>query len=401
MNSAQLQYDYLQPRHLLVGVTGGIAAYKTAELIRLLIKQGHTVQVVMTEAATHFITTTTLQALSGNPVFVDNWDTRITNGMPHIELSRSADAILVAPASADFIAKLAHGFANDLLSTLCLARECPLLLAPAMNRQMWENPGTQRNIEQLVKDKVTVLGPDSGEQACGEVGQGRMLEPEMLLEGVQTHFMPKLLAGKKILITAGATMEMLDPVRGITNISSGKMGFALAKVATQMGAEVTLVHGHATASQPQVSHATFAGTANDMYQSVMQHIADQHAFIGVAAVADYSPLVSADHKIKKSEETLTVELKKNKDILADVASLPNPPYCVGFAAETEHVLEHARQKRLEKKIPLIVANQANLALGSDKNSVTLIDATSEYPLDTADKTTIAVKILTHLKHQLN
>jgi phosphopantothenoylcysteine decarboxylase / phosphopantothenate---cysteine ligase len=396
MNSA-----HSQPHHLLLGVTGGIAAYKTAELIRLLIKQGHTVQVVMTEAATHFITPTTLQALSGNPVFIDSWDTRIANAMPHIELSRPADAILVAPASADFIAKLAHGFANDLLSTLCLARECPLLIAPAMNKQMWENPSTQRNIEQLLKDQVTLLGPDSGEQACGEVGQGRMLEPEMLLQGVQTHFTPKLLAGKKILITAGATMEMLDPVRGITNISSGKMGFALAKVAMQMGAEVTLVHGHATASRPEVSHASFAGTANAMYQSVMQQIADQDVFIAVAAVADYSPLVSAEQKIKKSEESLTIQLKKNKDILADVASLPNPPYCVGFAAETERVLEHARQKRHAKNIPLIVANQANLALGSDNNSVTLIDDNGEYPLETADKTTIATKILTHLQRQLN
>lgn len=390
-----------QPHHLLLGVTGGIAAYKTAELIRLLIKQGHTVQVVMTEAATHFITPTTLQALSGNPVFVDSWDARIANAMPHIELSRPADAILIAPASADFISKLAHGFANDLLSTICLARECPLLIAPAMNRQMWENSSTQRNIEQLLKDRVTILGPDSGEQACGEVGQGRMLEPDMLLEGVQTHFTPKLLAGKKILITAGATMEMLDPVRGITNISSGKMGFALARVATQMGAEVTLIYGHATAPRPQVSHATFAGTANDMYQRVMQHIGTQDVFIGVAAVADYSPLFSADQKIKKSEETLTIQLKRNKDILADVASLPNPPYCVGFAAETEKVLEHARQKRQSKKIPLIVANQASLALGSDENSVTLVDATGEYPLDTADKSTIAAKILTHLTHQLN
>lgn len=396
MNSA-----HSQPHHLLLGVTGGIAAYKTAELIRLLIKQGHSVQVVMTEAATHFITPTTLQALSGNPVFIDSWDTRIANAMPHIELSRPADAILVAPASADFIAKLAHGFANDLLSTLCLARECPLLIAPAMNKQMWENPSTQRNIEQLLKDQVTLLGPDSGEQACGEVGQGRMLEPEMLLQGIQTHFTPKLLAGKKILITAGATMEMLDPVRGITNISSGKMGFSLAKVATQMGAEVTLVHGHATASRPEVSHAYFAGTANAMYQSVMQHIADQDVFIAVAAVADYSPLVSAEQKIKKSEESLTIQLKRNKDILADVATLPNPPYCVGFAAETEHVLQHARQKRQDKNIPLIVANQANLALGSDNNSVTLIDDSGEYALETADKTSIAAKILTHLQRQLN
>jgi phosphopantothenoylcysteine decarboxylase / phosphopantothenate---cysteine ligase len=396
MNSA-----HSQPHHLLLGVTGGIAAYKTAELIRLLIKQGHSVQVVMTEAATHFITPTTLQALSGNPVFIDSWDTRIANAMPHIELSRPADAILVAPASADFIAKLAHGFANDLLSTLCLARECPLLIAPAMNKQMWENPSTQRNIEQLLKDQVTLLGPDSGEQACGEVGQGRMLEPEMLLQGILTHFTPKLLAGKKILITAGATMEMLDPVRGITNISSGKMGFALAKVAMQMGAEVTLVHGHATAARPEVSHAYFAGTANAMYQSVMQQIADQDVFIAVAAVADYSPLLSAEQKIKKSEESLTIQLKRNKDILADVATLPNPPYCVGFAAETEHVLQHARQKRQDKNIPLIVANQANLALGSDNNSVTLIDDSGEYALETADKTSIAAKILTHLQRQLN
>ncbi|KQT44049.1 MULTISPECIES: bifunctional phosphopantothenoylcysteine decarboxylase/phosphopantothenate--cysteine ligase CoaBC [unclassified Methylophilus] len=400
MNSAHLQQDYLQSRHILLGITGGIAAYKTAELIRLLIKQGHTVQVVMTEAATHFITPTTLQALSGNPVFIDSWDSRIANAMPHIELSRQADALLVAPASADFIAKLAHGFANDLLSTLCLARECPLLVAPAMNRQMWENASTQRNIAQLLKDQVTVLGPDSGEQACGEVGQGRMLEPEILLEGLQTHFTPKLLAGKKILITAGATMEMLDPVRGITNISSGKMGYALAKVATQMGAEVTLVYGHATTARPQVSHASYAGTANEMYQSVMRQIVNQDVFIAVAAVADYSPLTPADQKIKKSEDTLTIQLKKNKDILADVASLPNPPYCVGFAAETEHVLEHATQKRLAKKIPMIVANQARQALGSDHNSVTIIDETGEYPLDIADKTTIAANILTHLKHQL-
>lgn len=400
MNSTYLEPDYSQPLHLLLGVTGGIAAYKTAELIRLLIKQGHTVQVVMTEAATHFITPTTLQALSGNPVFVDSWDSRIANAMPHIELSRQADAILVAPASADFIAKLAYGFANDLLSTLCLARECPLLIAPAMNKQMWENSSTQRNIEQLLKDQVTILGPDSGEQACGEVGQGRMLEPEALLEGIQTHFTPKLLAGKKILITAGGTMEMLDPVRGITNLSSGKMGFALAKIATQMGAEVTLVFGHATAARPLVSYSSYAGTAGDMYQSVMSQIATQDIFIGVAAVADYSPLTSAEQKIKKSEDTLTIQLRKNKDILADVASLPNPPYCVGFAAETEQALEHARQKRLAKKIPMIVANHANQALGSDSNSVTIIVDSGEYPLDTADKTTIAAKILTHLKHQL-
>ncbi|SDK83394.1 phosphopantothenoylcysteine decarboxylase / phosphopantothenate--cysteine ligase [Methylophilus rhizosphaerae] len=392
---------HLSSRHLLVGVTGGIAAYKTAELIRLLIKQGYTVQVVMTEAATHFITPITLQALSGNPVFIDGWDQRIANAMPHIELSRQADAILVAPASADFIAKLAHGFANDLLSTLCLARECPLLVAPAMNRQMWENPATQRNLAQLRTDQVILLGPDSGEQACGEVGQGRMLEPATLLEGVQAHFTPKLLVGKKILITAGATMEMLDPVRGITNLSSGKMGFALAKVAMHMGAEVTLVYGHTTAAQPLVTHAFHASAASEMHATVMHHIADQDIFIGVAAVADYSPVLTAEQKIKKSEETLTIQLKRNRDILAEVAALPDPPYCVGFAAETEQVLEHARHKRLAKRIPVIIANKANTALGSDNNSVTIIDETGEYPLSSADKTSIASKILTHLYQHLS
>lgn len=390
-----------KPLRLLLGVTGGIAAYKTAELTRLLVKQGHSVQVVMTEAATHFITPTTLQALSGNPVFVDSWDKRISNGMPHIELSRQADAILVAPASADFIAKLAHGFANDLLSTLCLARECPLMVAPAMNRQMWENAATQRNIKQLQKDTITVLGPDSGAQACGEVGEGRMIEPADLLEGLQNFFTPKLLAGKKILITAGATMEMLDPVRGITNTSSGKMGYALAQVATRMGAEVTLVYGHATATRPDVTRAVFAGTAQEMYQTVMQHVADQDVFIGVAAVADYRPEVSSVQKIKKSEETLTVKLIKNKDILADVASLPNPPYCVGFAAETEQVLDYAKQKRLAKRIPMIVANHANTAMGSDQNAVTIIDASGEYVLGSDDKINIALKLLTHLKSQFD
>lgn len=391
---------HLKPFHLLLGVTGGIAAYKSAELIRLLVKQGHSVQVVMTEAATHFITPTTLQALSGNQVFVDRWDQRIPNGMPHIELSRKADAILAAPASADFIAKLAHGFANDLLSTLCLARECPLMVAPAMNRQMWENAATQRNIKQLRQDAITILGPDSGQQACGEVGEGRMLEPADLWESLQTFFTPKLLAGKKILVTAGATMEMLDPIRGITNISSGKMGYALAQVATRMGAEVTLVYGHTTATRPTVSRAIFTSSAQEMYQTVMQHIADQDIFIGVAAVADYRPALASAQKIKKSEETLTLNLIKNKDILADVASLPNPPYCVGFAAETEQVLDYAKQKRLAKRIPMIIANHANTALGSDQNAVTIIDAQGEYALDTDEKINIAFKILTHLKSQL-
>lgn len=387
--------------NLLLGVTGGIAAYKTAELVRLLVKQGHRVQVVMTEAATHFITPTTLQALSGQPVFIDSWDQRIANGMPHIELSRQADAILVAPASADFLAKLAHGFANDLLSTLCLARECPLLVAPAMNRQMWESTPTQRNIQHLLQDDVTILGPASGEQACGEIGQGRMLEPEEMVEGLYRFFTPKLLAGKNILITAGATMEMLDPVRGITNLSSGKMGFALAQVATRMGATVTLVYGHNQVARPEVSQAHFAGSANEMYQTVMQHIAHQNVFIAVAAVADYRPQQISEQKIKKSESTLTLKLIKNKDILADVASLPNAPYCVGFAAESEKILEHAQQKRLAKRIPMIVANHANTAMGSDHNTVTIIDEQGEKPLQADEKINIAFDILCHLHANLD
>lgn len=387
--------------HILLGITGGIAAYKTAELVRLLVKQGISVQVVMTEAATHFMTPATMQALSGMPVFLDSWDQRIDNGMPHIELSRQADAILIAPGSADFIAKLTHGIANDLLSTLCLARECPLLLAPAMNKQMWENPATQRNIAQLTLDGITLLGPDSGEQACGEIGAGRMLEPEALLEGVLSHLAPKLLAGKKILMTAGATIEMLDPVRGITNLSSGKMGVALATVATRMGAEVTLVYGQINTPLPKVHRAIQATSAEEMYLAVMQQMADQEIFIAVAAVADYSPTQSSAQKIKKTASTLTIELKRNRDILAEVAALPNPPYCVGFAAETEQVIAHASQKRIAKRIPMIIANHAISAMGNDENTVTIIDANGQATLPQSSKIDIAQQILTYLSLQLN
>lgn len=396
-----MQTPSLHRPHLLLGITGGIAAYKTAELVRLLVKQGISVQVVMTEAATHFMTPATMQALSGMPVFLDSWDQRIDNGMPHIELSRQADAILIAPGSADFIAKLTHGIANDLLSTLCLARECPLLLAPAMNKQMWENPATQRNIAQLILDGITLLGPDSGEQACGEIGAGRMLEPEALLEGVLCHLAPKLLAGKKILMTAGATIEMLDPVRGITNLSSGKMGIALATVATRMGAEVTLVYGQVSTPLPPVHRAIQAISAEEMYLAVMQQVADKEIFIAVAAVADYSPTHSATQKIKKSASTLTIELKKNRDILAEVAALPNPPYCVGFAAETEQVIALASQKRIVKRIPMIIANQAVTAMGHDDNTVTIIDDSGHITLPQSNKVHIAQQILTYLSQQLN
>jgi len=387
-------------KSIVLGVTGGIAAYKAAELVRLFVKNNIDVQVVMTQAACQFISTVTMQALSGKPVFTDMWDASIPNGMPHIELSRAADAIVIAPASADFIAKLVHGRADDLLSTLCLARDCDLLVAPAMNKQMWENPATQRNIAQLVSDGIHILGPDSGEQACGEIGLGRMLEAEDLHYLITAYFQPKRLRGKKILITAGATLEMIDPVRAITNLSSGKMGYAIAQAAFEMGADVTLISG-ATALTPPTGVRNIAATsAGAMYQSVMQNIANQDIFIGVAAVADYSPANSQSQKIKKSEQSLTLELKLNKDILAEVASLPSPPFCIGFAAETENLLEFAEAKRQKKKLPLIVANLTSDAMGSDNNKVILLDNNGNYPLEPATKIEVARSILKHVADML-
>ena len=387
-------------KSLVLGITGGIAAYKAAELVRLLIKSNISVQVVMTESATKFITPMTMQALSGKPVYVGMWDSNIDNGMPHIELSREADAILIAPASAEFVAKILHGRADDLLSTLCLARDCPLLVAPAMNKQMWENPATQRNFTQLRADNITVLGPGNGEQACGETGDGRMLEAAELLAHIKAHFTPKILAGKKILITAGATLEMIDPVRSITNLSSGKMGYALAQVAANMGAEVTLVSGVSHLTVPMNVDTQYATSASAMYAKVMEIIQPQDIFIGVAAVADYAVTEVANQKIKKSAEPLTLHLRRNKDILADVANLPTPPFCVGFAAESENILAYAAQKRIAKKLPLIVANEVTSAMGSDDNQVTLIDDSGNHPLQRDSKVNIAAKILAHIHNML-
>ena len=386
-------------KSLVLGITGGIAAYKAAELVRLLIKADIDVQVVMTEAATQFITPLTMQALSGKHVYVGMWDSNIDNGMPHIELSRNADAILIAPASAEFVAKLLHGRADDLLSTLCLARNCPLLVAPAMNKQMWENPATQRNFAQLRADDILIFGPGNGEQACGETGDGRMLEAEQLLALVNAHFTPKTLANKKILITAGATIEMIDPVRGITNLSSGKMGYALAQVAADMGADVTLVSGLTHLTPPINVTIHRAESADAMHYAVMQNIHEQDIFIGVAAIADYAPSVKATQKIKKNADILNLSLKRNKDILAEIAALANPPFCVGFAAESEHVIEHASQKRIAKKLPLIVANDVT-AMGSNDNQVTLIDNTGTYPLKQSTKIEVAHMILEHVNKML-
>lgn len=387
-------------KKIVLGITGGIAAYKAAELLRLLVKAQYQVKVVMTEAACQFITPMTFQALSGNPVHVHMWNNHAGNGMPHIELSRDADAILIAPASADFIAKLVHGHADDLLSTLCLARDCPLIVAPAMNKQMWENPATQRNIEQLPSDEVILFGPDVGEQACGEVGFGRMIEPDHMMTLLDAYFTDKILLDKQILITAGATMEMIDPVRGITNLSSGKMGYALAQAAANMGAKVTLISGISAEPKPIGVHFIQVTNADAMYEAVMDTIAQQQVFISVAAVSDYAPIERSTQKLKKKTTHLSITLKPNKDILAEVANLPLPPLCVGFAAETEHLIEYASKKRIAKNIPIMVANLVSESMGLEDSKISIIDAEGIYPLNAAPKSVLAHQILHFIKHKL-
>ncbi len=368
--------EQTKTKRIVLGVTGGIAAYKAAELARQLIKQGVEVQVAMTEGASHFITPTTMQALTGKPVLTSQWD-ESGNGMAHINLSRSADAILVAPATADFIAKLAHGMADDLLSAMCLARNCPLLIAPAMNRQMWEHPATQRNIAQLRADGVTILGPDSGVQACGEEGAGRMLESEQLAQAVISSLHTKLLSGVKLLLTAGPTYEAIDAVRGITNRSSGKMGYAIAQAALELGAEVVLVSGPTALQAPHGVNLVKVESAQQMFEAVKKLVADSDIFIGVAAVADYRVAEPKVQKIKKSVGNLTLELVPNPDILAYVAALPKPPFCVGFAAESENLKENAEKKRRAKKLPLLAANLAQEAIGADDNELVLFDDAGE------------------------
>jgi phosphopantothenoylcysteine decarboxylase/phosphopantothenate--cysteine ligase len=385
---------------IVLGITGGIAAYKAAELLRLLVKQNIEVQVVMTEAACHFITPTTMQGLSGKPVFTDQWDASVPNGMAHINLSRAADAIVIAPASADFIAKLAHGLADDLLSTLCLARNCPLIIAPAMNREMWMNAATQRNIVQLFADGVRVLGPDSGVQACGEEGMGRMLEAAQLASDIAAFFQTKQLSGRKILITAGPTYEAIDTVRGITNRSSGKMGYAIAQAALELGAQVTLISGPTSLAKPQGVQSVDVQSAEQMFEAVKQHVGNCDIFIGVAAVADYHVARPSAQKIKKSADKLTLELVPNPDILAYVASLPKPPFCVGFAAESENLAEHAEQKRRAKKLPLLVGNMVQQAVGSDDSELVLFEDSGRQTLPYADKLTLARQLMQHIAQRI-
>lgn len=389
----------LQGKRIVLGVTGGIAAYKAAELLRLLSKQGADVQVAMSEGATHFVTPTTFQALSGKPVFTDQWDARMPNAMAHIDLSRQADLILIAPASADFLARTAHGLADDLLATMVLARDCPFLVAPAMNRQMWENPATQRNVAQLAADGVQILGPACGEQACGEVGAGRMLEPEEILEEVIAFFAPKSMLGKKMLITAGPTFEAIDPVRGITNLSSGRMGYALARAARHAGAMVTLVSGPVSFSAPQGVDRINVRSALEMHAAVLARAADADIFIGVAAVADYRVVNAAEHKLKKDTGGIPpIELVENPDILAEVATLKEGPFCVGFAAESQNLEAYAQAKRKKKKIPLIVGNLIQDGFGGDDNTLVLFDDAGVHPLKSATKSVLASQLIEHIAH---
>lgn len=393
----------LNGKRVVLGLTGGVACYKSAALTRALVKAGATVQVVMTQAAQHFITPVTMQALSGKPVFTDQWDARITNNMAHIELSRQADVILIAPCSADFMRKLAHGTADDLLSTLCLARPAsvPLLIAPAMNVEMWQNPATQRNAEQLAKDGITLLGPAAGEQACGETGLGRMLEPEQLQEELTAFFQPKHLAGKRVLITAGPTFEPIDPVRGITNLSSGKMGYALARAARDAGAHVTLVSGPTALAAPAGVSMLPVLTAAEMFTAVMQHIDKQQVFIAVAAVADWRVAEVSQQKIKKQAGVMpSLQFEQNPDILATVAALPSAPYCVGFAAESENLLENGRTKREKKGVPLLVGNIGHQTFGRDDNELVLFDAAGSHPLARADKLSLARTLVSEIARRL-
>ena len=397
----------LQGRRIVLGLSGGVACYKAAELTRLLVKAGAEVQVVMSEAALQFMTPVTMQALSGRPVFSSQWDARQPNNMAHIDLSRDADAIVVAPASADFIAQLAQGRAGELLPLLCLARpaqRCALLLAPAMNREMWAHPATQRNVATVQADGAQLLGPGAGEQACGEVGDGRMLEAMELCEDLIAFFQPKLLAGRSVLVTAGPTFEAIDPVRGITNHSSGKMGFAIARAAREAGAEVTLVAGPVHLPTPRGVRRIDVQSAQQMHDAVLP-LAGRHAiFVATAAVADWRPVQAADAKIKKdgSGRTPTLELQENPDILAAVAALPvaRRPWCVGFAAETHDILRHARAKLARKGVPLIVANHGPSTFGRDDNHLILVDAGGETELPPGDKLTLARLLVQQIAQRL-
>ena len=398
----------LKGKKIVLGLSGGVACYKAAELCRALTREGASVQVVMTEAATHFITAVTMQALSGNTVYTGQWDPRVANNMAHIDLTRGADAILVAPCSADFMSKLAHGMCDDLLSTLCLARphQVPLHIAPAMNVEMWEKPATQRNLAQLRADGICVFGPAAGDQACGEVGYGRMLEPAELLEELVASFQPKVMAGKRVLITAGPTFEAIDPVRGITNLSSGKMGYSIARAAREAGAEVVLVSGPTSLPTPHGVRRVDVTSARQMHDAVMASIEGQHVFIGVAAVADWRVANASGQKMKKQDDgaTPSLQFEQNADILASVASttsISGWPYCVGFAAESENLIEYGAVKREKKGIPLLVGNIGPQTFGQDDNAIVLFDESGHTVLPRASKLLLSRQLVSEIAKRLD
>lgn len=395
----------LAGKHIVLGLTGGVACYKAADLCRALVKEGATVQVVMTEAAQQFMTPVTMQALSNRTVYGSQWDPREPNNMPHINLSREADAILIAPCSADFMAKLLHGRADDLLSLMCLARplqRVPLLIAPAMNREMWAHPATQRNRAQLVSDGATIFDVGNGDQACGETGDGRMLESHELLEEVIAFFQPKTLAGQHVLVTAGPTYEAIDPVRGITNLSSGKMGFSIARAAREAGAVVTLVAGPVSLATPRGVNRVDVRSARDMFQAVQDKVAAATVFIATAAVADWRPAHAADQKIKKDGSGKTPELSfvENPDILAAVAQSTRAQagalYCVGFAAESQDLLANAQAKRLRKGVPLLVGNIGPATFGQDDNALLLVDESGTQEMERDSKLSLARKLIANI-----
>jgi phosphopantothenoylcysteine decarboxylase/phosphopantothenate--cysteine ligase len=397
----------LAGRHIVLGLSGGVACYKAAELARELQREGATVQVVMTDAACQFITPATMQALTGRPVVTSQWDLRAPNAMPHINLTREADAVLVAPASADFMAQLAQGQAGEILSLLCLARpreRCPLLLAPAMNREMWSHPATQRNAAQLRADGTVLLGPAAGNQACGETGNGRMLEAAELRDELVAFFQPKLLAGRSVLVTAGPTFEPIDPVRGITNRSSGKMGFAIARAAAEAGARVTLVAGPVALATPRGVLRIDVGSAREMLDAVLPLAPQHELFVATAAVADWRPAEEAAHKIKKdgSGAVPALAFVENPDILATVARLPatQRPWCVGFAAESQDVERHARAKLQKKGVPLVVGNLGPATFGRNDNALLLVEADRTTELPRADKLTLARQLVAAIAERL-
>ena len=400
----------LKNKHFVLGLTGGIACYKAAELCRALMKDGASVQVVMSEGATQFITPVTMQALSGRPVFLSQWDARESNNMAHINLTREADAILIAPASAEFVAKLLHGRADDLLSLMCLARpidKVPLIVAPAMNKEMWGNPATQRNMVQLKHDGAHVLDVGAGDQACGEVGDGRMLEPEQILEALKAHFTEKLLEGRRVLITAGPTYEAIDPVRGITNLSSGKMGFALARACSRAGAQVTLISGPVSLETPVGVDRIGVISAQQMYEATQERVQNADIFIAAAAVADWRVHLAGEQKIKKGKDRTVpqLELVENPDILKTVASSPRALtqelYCVGFAAESENLEELATAKRVSKGVPLLIANVGPQTFGLDENALLLVDESGTRELPWASKDALSDELVKEIATRIS